>query len=139
MRAFELGDELDTSENEELWLAGYYPIWALYFADPESARSAPLLKRFRGEMRYNLDMTCAWTQPPHHFDDMTILPTLTTVRCPALVIAGEHDFICGPSWNRPIAAAIPGAHYVEIADAGHMPQWEQPAAFKSALAAWMAT
>jgi proline iminopeptidase len=138
MRAFQLGDDLDNSGDEELWLAGYRPIWAFYFADPESPRSAPLLRRFRNEMRYNLDMTCAWTQPPHHFDDMSILASLSGVQCPSLVIAGEHDFICGPAWNRPIAAAIPGAHYVEIPDAGHMPQWEQPEAFKSALAEWMA-
>ena len=137
MHALALGDELDMTGNEELWLAGYRPMWALYFADPESARSAPLLKQFRDEMRYNLDMTCAWTQPPHNFDDVSILESLGAVRCPSLVVAGEYDFICGPAWNRPIAAAIPGARYVEIPGAGHMPQWEQPDAFKSALAGWM--
>jgi len=53
------------------------------------------------------------------------------------VIAGQYDFIAGPVWNRPIAAAIPAARYVEIADAGHVPQYEQPEAFRAALRDWL--
>jgi len=54
------------------------------------------------------------------------------------VIAGQYDFICGPAWNRPIATAIPAARYVEIADAGHLPQYEQPGASRTALLDWLA-
>jgi pimeloyl-ACP methyl ester carboxylesterase len=54
------------------------------------------------------------------------------------VIAGQDDFVCGPAWNRPIAAAIPAARYVEIANAGHVPQYEQPGAFRAALLDWLA-
>jgi pimeloyl-ACP methyl ester carboxylesterase len=43
-----------------------------------------------------------------------------------------------PAWNRPIAPAIPGARFVELADAGHIPQYEQPGAFRSALLDWLA-
>ena len=46
--------------------------------------------------------------------------------------------ICGPAWNRPIAAAIPAARYLEIADSGHIPQYEQPDAFRDALLGWLA-
>ena len=135
----ERGDELDATGDEEAWLAGYFPLWPLYFADPESPLSAPLLARFRTEMRYNLDMSNAWTGKEHYFDDIDILPSLGAIQCPSLVIAGEHDFICGPAWNGPIAAAIPGARYIEIADAGHFPHWEQPEEFRAALLDWLAT
>ena len=86
----------------------------------------------------NTVMNNAWFGDGPHFDDVDILPSLAGVRCPSLVIAGEHDFICGPAWNRPIAAAIPAARYVEIADTGHVPHYEQPEAFRAALLGWLA-
>jgi len=84
-------------------------------------------------------MSNAWFGHANHFDDIDILPSLAAVRCPSLVIAGQYDFICGPAWNRPIAAAIPEARYVEVADAGHIPHYEQPDAFRAALLDWLAT
>ena len=83
-------------------------------------------------------MSNAWFGGIHHFDDVDILPSLAGVRCPSLVIAGQDDFICGPVWNQPIAAAIPDARYAEIADTGHIPQYEQPGAFRAALLDWLA-
>lgn len=77
-------------------------------------------------------MSNAWFGGVHHFDDVDILPSLPGVRCPSLVIAGQDDFICSPAWNRLIAAAIPAARY-EITDAGHVPHYEQPGAFRAVL------
>jgi pimeloyl-ACP methyl ester carboxylesterase len=51
---------------------------------------------------------------------------------------GEHDYVCGPTWNRALAAAIPGARYVEIPNVGHLPQYEAPAAFRAAIDDWLA-
>ena len=86
----------------------------------------------------NRTMNSAWFGAVPHFDDIDILPSLAGVTCPSLVIAGQDDFICGPAWNQPIAAAIPAARYVEIADAGHVPQYEQPDAYRAALLDWLA-
>ena len=83
-------------------------------------------------------MSNAWFGSAHHFDDIDIVPSLAAVNCPSLVIAGQHDFICGPAWNRPIAAAIPAARYVEITGAGHAPHYEQPDAFRTELLDWLA-
>jgi len=82
-------------------------------------------------------MNGAWFGDTHHFDDIDILPALAAVKCPSLVVAGQYDFICGPAWNRPIAAAIPAARFVEIADVGHLPQYEQPDGFRAALLDWL--
>ena len=40
-------------------------------------------------------------------------------RIPTLVVAGRHDRIARPQYGRALAAAIPGARYVEIEDGGH--------------------
>ena len=133
-----LAEQDDEQWDEETLLSHHDPTWPLYFADPSSPVAAPHLARFRAEVRINRAMNHAWFGDVHHFDGIDILPSLATVRCPALVIAGQYDFICGPAWNRPIAAAIPGARYVEVADAGHVPQYEQPRAFRDALLDWLA-
>ncbi len=38
---------------------------------------------------------------------------------PTLVVSAEHDGIARPRYGRALAAAIPGARYVEMPDAGH--------------------
>ena len=132
-------NEGNAGGDEEVQLTRFDPAWPLYFADPDSFAAAPHLARIRAELRWNVTMSDAWFGDDTHFDAVDIVPSLGAVECPTLVIAGEHDFICGPTWNRPIAQAIPGARYVEIADAGHLPQYEQPAAFRTALMDWLAT
>jgi len=125
--------------DEATWISRFDPAWPMYFADPRSPLAVPHLARVRAEVRSNRVMSNAWFGHANHFDDIDILPSLAAVRCPSLVIAGQYDFICGPAWNRPIAAAIPAARYVEVADAGHIPHYEQPAAFRTALLDWLAT
>ena len=129
---------MDEEWDEETWISRFDPAWPMYFADPCSPLSAPHLARVRAEVRSNRVMSNAWFGGVHHFDDIEILSSLAAVECPCLVIAGQYDFICGPAWNRPIAAAIPAACYIEIADAGHIPQYEQPGAFRTALLDWLA-
>jgi proline iminopeptidase len=130
--------EQDEEWDEETWISHFEPACPMYFADPDSPLAAPHLTRVKAEVRMNRAMNNAWFGHVHHFDDVDILPALAAVKCPSLVIAGQDDFICGPAWNRPIAAAILGGRYVEIADAGHLPQYEQPDVFRAALLDWLA-
>jgi len=53
-------------------------------------------------------------------------PLLGQITCPALIVAGELDFICGPAQARPIAAAIPGSQLIMLAGCGHLPSIEAP-------------
>jgi 2-succinyl-6-hydroxy-2,4-cyclohexadiene-1-carboxylate synthase len=64
-------------------------------------------------------------------------PALGTVRAPTLVLVGEQDreFLPG---SRAIAGAVPGARLVVIPDAGHSPQFENPAAWFAALTEFLA-
>ncbi|MGH7530473.1 MAG: alpha/beta fold hydrolase [Gemmatimonadales bacterium] len=59
--------------------------------------------------------------------------TLPTIRVPALVVAGSDDQITPASGMRALAARIPAARFVEIADAGHLTPLEQPARLNEAL------
>jgi len=60
------------------------------------------------------------------------LAAMAGVRCPTLVTVGELDEqFLQPS--RDLAATIPGARYVEIPDAGHSPQFENPTVWFDAV------
>lgn len=69
-----------------------------------------LLKAWAIEERLYED---TWLRP--NYD---LLPDLERLRIPALVLHGEDDFI-EPACAAHIAAAIPGARYVLLADCGH--------------------
>jgi pimeloyl-ACP methyl ester carboxylesterase len=105
-----------------------------YFADPDNPVATAHIDRIGREQRWHLpanDAWCGWREA------MDWRPLLGEVRCPTLVVAGERDWICGPVWNRALAAAIPGARYVEIPGVGHLPQYEAPAALRAAIDEWL--
>ncbi len=52
---------------------------------------------------------------------------------PVLVLAGDSDPIFPPAPLKRMSELIDGAAWVEIADAGHSPYFEQPQAFNKAL------
>ena len=68
-------------------------------------------------------------------DSTALLPT---IRTPTLVVVGAEDAISPLDEMRGMAAAIPGAEFVVIPDAGHMAPLENPAAFNAALEKFLA-
>jgi pimeloyl-ACP methyl ester carboxylesterase len=60
--------------------------------------------------------------------------TLGSVAVPAMVMVGDQDTVTPPEQAAEMAAAIPGATLVTIADAGHLTPVEQPQAVSTALA-----
>jgi 3-oxoadipate enol-lactonase len=68
---------------------------------------------------------------------MAVRPDMTAalgrIRCPTLVIVGHDDAAAPPSEMRAIAAAIPAARFVEIADAGHLSSVEKPVEVSGAM------
>jgi pimeloyl-ACP methyl ester carboxylesterase len=64
-------------------------------------------------------------------------PTLSTIRCPTLVIVGAEDTLTQPPLSESMHGAIPGSELVVIPGAGHMSNLEQPAAFNEALARFL--
>jgi pimeloyl-ACP methyl ester carboxylesterase len=64
-------------------------------------------------------------------------PLLAHIRCPTLVIAASDDPITTPADCRELAEAIPGAKFVEIPEAGHLSNLDNPVAFNDALGAFL--
>lgn len=63
-------------------------------------------------------------------DSSPLLPSITV---PTLIVVGEEDTITPPSDAERMARAIPGARLVKLANAAHLSNVEQAAAFNEAL------
>ena len=58
--------------------------------------------------------------------DPGMLPRLSTVTCPVLVLWGAEDPVVTPGFGRAYAAAFPHARFELIPNAGHLPIREKP-------------
>lgn len=66
------------------------------------------------------------------------LEDIRRITYPVLLVVGANDLIFPPAVVRSIAAEIPGAHVVELPDAGHSPYFETPAAWNAAVSEFLA-
>jgi pimeloyl-ACP methyl ester carboxylesterase len=64
-------------------------------------------------------------------------PLLPSIRCPTLVLVGAQDELTPPHLSDEMAAGIPGARLVKVADCGHMSTMEQSEAVTAALLEWL--
>jgi len=62
---------------------------------------------------------------------------LSLITCPTLVIVGEDDQATPLAESQYIAQRIPGSIFVTIPEAGHLSNFEQPAAFNQALKSFL--
>jgi pimeloyl-ACP methyl ester carboxylesterase len=62
---------------------------------------------------------------------------LRALRCPIVIVCGEHDVITPLAGQREMAAAIGCSHLVVIPNAGHMTPMEAPGAVNGALRHWL--
>lgn len=69
-------------------------------------------------------------------DSTDLLPTIDL---PTLVLVGEHDAITTTQEMRSMAAALPQATFVEVADVGHMAPLEAPHAVNAAIDHFLAS
>jgi pimeloyl-ACP methyl ester carboxylesterase len=60
--------------------------------------------------------------------DPTLLERVKGIHVPTLVLWGESDHVVSKEYGRAYAAAIPNARFETVAEAGHLPWLEQPAA-----------
>lgn len=71
-------------------------------------------------------------------DAFDVLDRLPSIRTPTLVVCGDGDTGTPPAGNRRIAELIPGARYVELQNARHIPMVEYPEQFSRILLEWLA-
>jgi pimeloyl-ACP methyl ester carboxylesterase len=90
---------------------------ARYHDDPDSA--------FRG-------WNDTWLDPTFRSWDIT--REIAAIRCPLLAIQGEDDQYGTMAQIDTIAAHVPGTQLLRLAECGHSPQRDQPAAVMKAVA-----
>ncbi|MGM4914105.1 alpha/beta fold hydrolase [Rhizobium sp. 768_B6_N1_8] len=61
---------------------------------------------------------------------------LQDLSVPALVLAGAHDFICGPKWARTLDDSCSNSELVHFSQSGHFAHLEQPEEFLNAVLAF---
>jgi pimeloyl-ACP methyl ester carboxylesterase len=64
---------------------------------------------------------------------------LGAIACPTLVVCGVHDQVTPAAEMKQIAAAISGARFAPLADAGHLSHLEAPGAFLQAVTSFLDT
>jgi pimeloyl-ACP methyl ester carboxylesterase len=64
-------------------------------------------------------------------------PDLPTIDVPTAVVVGEEDTITPLEMSQTMSEAIPGATLSIIPSAGHLSNIEGPAAFGTAMRAWL--
>ena len=69
--------------------------------------------------------------------DTDLRDKVGTIGVPALCICGDEDGATPPGIVRELADMIPGASYLEITRAGHLPCVEQPALISQAISAFI--
>jgi pimeloyl-ACP methyl ester carboxylesterase len=77
-----------------------------------------------------------WLDPA--FRDWNVEAGLETVACPTLIIQGDDDQYGTAAQHRAIVARVTGAHVVELADCGHSPHRDRPAAVLAATVRFLA-
>jgi len=69
------------------------------------------------------------------FLSLDLRPELGGIEAPAIIVAGESDFICPPEAGRELKAGIEDSKLIVIPRSGHMTYIEQPEAFYDAVVA----
>jgi pimeloyl-ACP methyl ester carboxylesterase len=127
--AYEAGDlETAAEESVRLWVDGPNRSPADVDAGMRAAVKAMVLRSY--EMQEG-----AWEggADEEAVLDPSVGGRLDEVRCPTLVLVGEHDVADMQAIAAHLAGSIPGARLVRIADAAHLPSLERPAEVDAVL------
>ncbi|TAA43356.1 alpha/beta fold hydrolase [Pseudoxanthomonas winnipegensis] len=104
------------------------------YTDPSHHGDAALLARIRG-MTQRLGAEVFLRQSA--FARVDGRAVLRAFAGPALVLVGEHDAITPPAVHEQMAALLPDATLVRVAQCGHLSPLEQPDAVSRALRDWL--
>ena len=91
-----------------------------FYVDPATLTETQVAQRIA-----NMGTLKAYAGDPY-MHDPTLFARLAAITAPTLVLWGEADRIATPEYGQVFAAAIPGARFRIIEQAGHLPQLEQP-------------
>lgn len=98
---------------------------AAAFHDPARYALAPATPEAAAAMAANQQTLRIYAGEPF-MHDPSLRGRLSALRKPARVLWGESDRIVDMDYGRHFTAAMPGAEFVPVPQAGHFPQIEQP-------------
>jgi proline iminopeptidase len=106
----------------------------LYFYryEPFRERMEPVLR----DLRISVEPVRQFGLEAPRFD---LRSRLGEIRSPTLILAGRHDFVCGPRWAETMHAGIPGSKLVILESSGHFLYLEEEEAFARAVREFAAT
>lgn len=117
----------DPADVEEMMLT----VLPLYTSHPDKPEVAEALRSLRDYLTADLAAAKAWESGVYQNFDLR--PLLSRIQCPTLIVAGEDDFICGPTQARVIADGVAHSRTVLIAECGHIPSCEAPSQYRQAV------
>jgi pimeloyl-ACP methyl ester carboxylesterase len=117
----------------DFFTMGYDEFLQRAFRNPDPFRVDPgsLPPAAQAAMAANRSALAAYTGGK--MNDPTLSQRLGGVEIPTLVLWGENDRIASPEYGRAYANLIPIARFEVLAEAGHLPQVEQPDAVIRAI------
>jgi len=62
---------------------------------------------------------------------------LGAIKCPTLIVVGDHDELTPPELSEEIADGISGAHLIKIPECGHLSTLEKPDKVSQAIVNWI--
>ncbi len=130
--------EARTTQQEEVQATGIEALAERLLAGllaPKNLGDPLLCRRVRALMEQPASGYVAALEAMKRRHDVT--PELGRIELPTLVVVGAEDQLTPPPVVRAMAEAIPGARLVEIPGAGHLSNFEEPAAFNEALASFL--
>jgi proline iminopeptidase len=79
----------------------------------------------------------AWTRSDQLLPGYNIIPRLSEIYAPTLILVGRDDFICPPSQAQILHNGIRNSTLVIFEQSGHLPYIEEPGAFFAAARQWL--
>jgi pimeloyl-ACP methyl ester carboxylesterase len=141
---------------KKLWLSGSPGLWVdehplpdlframalpaklreLLFHDPDGYMAKLIVsdepdddRRLAGYQAMTVLARLVWERPY----DPKLAARLHRVKCPVLLLWGEHDRLVPPAYAEAYKKCLPQAELVKIPDCGHLAMFEKEAAFVEAL------
>jgi pimeloyl-ACP methyl ester carboxylesterase len=111
----------------DIWAQKRADLDAMMFHDPAKGRIdyATLTDDDLQALARNRESEALFGWSPY-MHDPKLIHRLHRIAAPTLVLWGASDKIVTPDYGRAYAAAIPGARFQMISEAGHFPHIEQP-------------
>jgi pimeloyl-ACP methyl ester carboxylesterase len=124
-----VSDDPETSDIADIFALPEKDFAPLAYHDPAKGARDPALPEAKliAQAR-NLESTARFAWAPY-MHDPKLKRRLHRIDVPTLMLWGAQDRIVTPDYGRAYAAAIPGAQFALIDQAGHFPHLEQPEQF----------